>query len=63
MKQMNIDPVSIVQEHMNQLRSQYRTTDDPRQRGVLGRRLRNLGSVLQFLSGMQKGMGNSGNYA
>ncbi len=29
MKQMSINPVSIVQEHMKELRNQYRATDDP----------------------------------
>lgn len=53
MKRMSVNPVSIVQEYMNELRSQYRTTDDPQQKDVLGRRLRNLQNVRQFLSATQ----------
>ncbi len=63
MKHKSINPVTIVQEHMKELRKQYRTTDDPQQKDVLGRRLRNLHKVLQFLSGTQNGTSNVGNYA
>lgn len=63
MKHMSINPVTIVQEHMRDLRKQYRTTDDPQQKDVIGRRLRNLHNVLQFLSGTQNGASNVGNYA
>jgi hypothetical protein len=48
MKHMSINPVTIVQEHMRDLRKQYRTTDDPQQKDVIGRRLRNLHNVLHL---------------
>lgn len=63
MKHMNINPITIVQEHMSELRNQYRTTDDPQKKDVLGRRLRNLRNVVRFLSGTQNGTSNVGNYA
>ena len=63
MNNMSINPVMLVQEHMKELRNQYRTTDDPQQKDVIGRRLRNLHNVLQFLSGAQNGASNVGNYA
>jgi hypothetical protein len=63
MNHMSINPVLIVREHMKELRNQYRTTDDPQQKDVIGRRLRNLYNVLQFLSGTQNSTSNVGNYA
>ncbi|BBA70841.1 hypothetical protein YM18_2323 [Geobacter sulfurreducens] len=63
MKQMSINPVTIVQEHVKELRNQYRTTDDQQQKNVLERRLRNLHNVLQFLSRTQNDTPNVGNYA
>jgi len=63
MKHKSINPVTIVQEHMTELHSKYRTTDDPQQRNVLERKIRNLHNVLQFLSGTQNGTNNVGNYA
>jgi len=63
MNHMSINPVVIVREHMKELRNQYRTTDDPQQKDVIGRRLRNLHNVLQFLSGTQNSTSNVGNYA
>lgn len=63
MNHMSINPVVIVQEHMKELRNQYRTTDDRKQKDVIGRRLRNLHNVLQFLSATQNSTSNVGNYA
>lgn len=63
MKHMSINPVTLVQEHMKELHSQYTTTDDPQKKVVLGKRLRNLHNVLQFLSGTQNGTSKVGNYA
>ncbi|AJY68638.1 MAG TPA: hypothetical protein DEQ59_13940 [Geobacter sulfurreducens] len=63
MKHMSINPVTIVREHLKELRNQYRATDDPQQKDILLKRLRNLHNVLQFLSRAQNGTPNVGNYA
>ena len=62
MKNMSINPVKIVQEHVKELYHQYRTTDDPERKEVLARRLRNLKNVLQFLSRTQNGTTTVENY-
>lgn len=63
MKHMNINPITIVQEHMSELRNQYRTTDDPQKKDFLARKVRNLQNVLEFLAGTQNDVNNVENFA